>query len=87
MSSSHPLTSRVAIDGDPVVVPDCDELPELEMSGEGAGLGSDTLLEASVTEEAVGVVVDDGLVVWLVERRGDVGLGHGKTDSVADTLA
>jgi len=77
---------RVAVDGDLVVVVHGNELAELEVPGERARLGRDTLLEASVTEEAVGVVVND-LEIGLVEGRSDVCLGNGESDSVGDTLA
>lgn len=76
----------VAVDGDVVVVPDGNEVAELEMAGERAGLGGDTLHQAAVAEEGVCVVVHE-VVAGLVEDGGGVGLGHGKTNSVADTLA
>lgn len=56
------------------------------MTSEGACLGRDTLHQAAVTEEDVGVVVDE-IEARLVVRASKVGLSDGKTDSVGDTLA
>jgi hypothetical protein len=56
------------------------------LPGERAGLGSDTLLKTSISEETVGVVVEDLKFVLVVDST-HVGLGNGKTDSVGDTLS
>lgn len=69
-----------------VVVPDANEVSELKVTGQGRGLAGNTLHQAAVTEEAVGVVVHD-VEAGLVERGSGVGLSHGETDGVADTLA
>jgi hypothetical protein len=55
------------------------------LPGKGAGLGSDTLLKTSISEETVGVVVED-LESVLVVNGTHVGLGNSETDSVGDTL-
>jgi hypothetical protein len=57
----------------------------ISLPGERAGLGSDTLLETSISEETVGVVVED-LETVLVVNGTHVGLGDSETDSVSDTL-
>jgi hypothetical protein len=56
------------------------------LPGERAGLGSDTLLETSISKETVGVVVED-LEFVLVVNGTHVGLGNSETDSVGDTLS
>ncbi len=49
---------RAAVDADPVVVPDRDQLAELEGAGQRAGLVRDAFHETSVAEEDVGHVVN-----------------------------
>ena len=56
------------------------------MTGSGGGLGSNTLHGATITEEGVGVVVDE-VEAGLVEGTSSLGLGHGKTNSVGETLS
>lgn len=75
-----------AVNGDLVVVPDGNEVAELEVARQGGSLARDTLHQAAVAEEAVCVVVDQ-VEAGLVEDGGGVGLGHGETHGVADTLA
>ena len=55
------------------------------LPGERAGLGSNTLLETSISEETVGEVVEDLETVLVVDGT-HVSLGNGETDSVSDTL-
>lgn len=68
-----------------VVVVDADEVAELKVASQGRGLRGDTLHQATIAEEAVGVVVDKVEVV-LVEDGAGVGLSHGETDGIGDTL-
>lgn len=75
----------VTINGDVVVVVDGNEVAELEVTSQGRGLTRNTLHQAAIAEEAVGVVVREG-EAGLVEDGGGVGLGHGQTDGIADTL-
>ena len=56
------------------------------MTSEGGGLAGNTLHQATITKEGIGVVVGEG-EVGLVEGSGSLGLGNGKTDGVGDTLA
>lgn len=56
------------------------------MTGERASLRGNTLLEATVSEEDVGEVVND-VKVLLVVGGGEVGLGDGESDGVGDTLS
>ena len=74
----------VALNGDLVVVPDPDEVVELEVSGEGGGLGGNTILHAAVAAEGVGVEVEEllsGLVVGGAEPP--AGNGHVHRDGEA----
>ena len=50
---------HLAVDGDPVVVVDHDELAELLRAGERSRLVRDPLHHAAVAEEDVGVMIDD----------------------------
>ena len=75
-----------AIDRDPVVVVDRDQLAELERAGQRAGFVRDALHQAAVAHEHVGVVVDDrepGPVVALREQL----LGQRHADRVGEALA
>ena len=76
----------VAVDSDFVVVVDGDEVAELQVPSEGARLGSDTFLETTITQEHVGLVVDEVKAVLVVDGA-HVCLADGKTDSVGNTLA
>ena len=71
--------------GNVVVVVDHDEVTELQVTSSTGGLTGNTLHCATITEEAVGVVVNQ-VVVWLVEDGGSVGLGDSETDGVGETL-
>lgn len=75
----------VAVNGNVVVVVDSNEVAELEVASQGAGLTGNALHQAAIAEEAVGVVVREG-EAGLVEDGGGVSLGHGQTDGIADTL-
>ena len=68
-----------------VVIVDSNQVAELQVTGQGAGLAGDTLHQATVTEEGICVVVDQVEARLVVDSSG-VGLGNGKTNSVADTL-
>ena len=76
----------VTVDGDVVVVIDGDQVAELEVASQRGSLARDTLHQAAIAEEAVGVIVDE-VETRLVEDSGGVGLAHGKTNSIRDTLA
>ena len=75
-----------SVDRDPVVVVKHDEFGEFPVAGERAGFGGDTLHEAAVTADGVGVVIDD-LVAGFVEVRGHVRLGGSKSHGVGDSLS
>lgn len=78
--------SIVLTNGNVVVVVESDQVAELEVTGSGGSLGGNTLHGATITEEAVSVVVDK-LVAGLVEGGSSLTLSHGKTDGVGETLA
>mmetsp|Transcript_24993 Transcript_24993/g.54348 ORF Transcript_24993/g.54348 Transcript_24993/m.54348 type:complete len:246 (-) Transcript_24993:26-763(-) len=57
------------------------------MASQGAGLLGDTLHHAAITQDAVGVVIDDGRSIRLVEASSQVSLSDSQTHSIANTLA
>lgn len=76
----------VTVNGDPVVIPDGNEVAKLEVTSQRASLGGNTLHQATITKEAVCVVVNK-VVAGLVEDGSSVSLSNGKTNGVGDTLA
>jgi hypothetical protein len=75
-----------AYNGNVVVVVDTDQLSELQVTSLGSGLRGNTLHSTSISEETVGVVVEE-LETGLVEAGGEVSLSHGKTDGIGETLS
>lgn len=75
----------VSVDGDLVVIVEGNELAEAPVTSEGAGLIGDTLHHASITEDAVGVVVNNLGGVRLVEASGKMSLCNSDTDGIANT--
>jgi hypothetical protein len=71
--------------GDVVVIVDGNEVSELQVTGSGGSLASNTLHGAAITEEHVDVVVDQ-LVAGLVEDGSSVLLSNGETDGIGETL-
>ena len=55
------------------------------MTSQTGSLASNTLHSTTVTEEDVGVVVDE-VVARLVEGSSSLGLSNGKTNGVGETL-
>ena len=76
----------LAVDGDEVVIIKNNELAQAKMARERAGLGRDTLLEAAITADDVGVGIEN-FVIRSVVGGGHVALGDRHTDCVADSLA
>jgi hypothetical protein len=72
--------------GDVVVIVDGNEVPELQVASHGSSFAGNALHSAAITEEHECVVVDQ-IEAGLVEDSGSVGLGHGETDSIGETLA
>jgi hypothetical protein len=68
-----------------VVIVEADEVAELQVTSSAGSFTGDTFLGATITEDAVCVVVEQ-VVSWLVEHGTGVSLGDGKTNGVADTL-
>jgi hypothetical protein len=69
-----------------VVIVDTNQVAKLKVTGHGGGLGGNTLHNTAITEEHVGVVVEQIEAGLVVDTTG-VGLGHGETDGVGKTLA
>jgi hypothetical protein len=69
-----------------VVVVDGNEVAELQVASHRSSLAGDALHSAAITEEHVGVVVDQ-VEAGLVEDGGGVCLAHGKTNGIGETLA
>ena len=72
--------------GDLVVIVQADEVAQLEMAGHRSSLAGNALHSTAITENAVGVVVDQ-VIAGLVENGSGMRLGNGEADSVAETLA
>jgi hypothetical protein len=68
-----------------VVIIDGNQVAQLKVTSERAGLAGHTLHQAAISEEAVCVVVDQ-VKAGLVEAGSSMCLGKGETDSIADTL-
>jgi hypothetical protein len=68
-----------------VVVVDGNQVAELQVTSSGSSLAGNTLHGTSITEEHVGVVVDE-LKARLVEDSRSVRLCNGKTDGIGETL-
>ena len=69
-----------------VIIPDGDQVAELKMSSEGAGLARDTLHQTAVTYEAVRAIVKDREAV-LFERRCRVRGRNGQSHRASDALS
>mmetsp|Transcript_21270 Transcript_21270/g.50571 ORF Transcript_21270/g.50571 Transcript_21270/m.50571 type:complete len:670 (+) Transcript_21270:384-2393(+) len=76
----------VTVDGDVVIVVQDDQLAEAEVTRQARGFAGDTLLQASVTADDVGEVVED-LVLGRVVGGGQVRFGHGHSDGVGNSLS
>ena len=74
---------HLAVDGDAVVVPQHDEVLEIQVASERNRLLADALHQAAVTGQHIGLVVDDAVTELGVE----VALGDGETHGIADALA
>ena len=72
-----------AVVGDAVVVPEQDQLAQPQVPGQRNHLLTDPLLQATVADEGVGVMVDDSGTEACVQ----VGLGHRHAEGVRDALA
>eukprot|EP01083_Nonionella_stella_P260027 887106_1 len=63
-----------------------DEVIELLVSGEGSGLGGNSLLEASISGKSENMVVEDGVLLSVVFGGGHL-LGNGESYSVGNSLS
>ena len=76
---------RGALDRDPVVVEDPDELAELLVSRDGRGLVGDSLHHITVGAEHIRPVIDD-LMARAIEVGGEPALGQREADRVRHSL-
>lgn len=83
MISRRSISART--DGDVVVIVDGNEVTQFQVTSHTGGLAGNTLHGATVTEEDVGVIVEQP-IAGLVEHGGAVSLGNGQTNGVAETL-
>ena len=74
-----------SVDGDAIVVVQDDQLAEPQGAGQRARLVGYTLHQATVADEHVGMVVDNG-VLLTVELRGKHFLGDGHADRIREAL-
>lgn len=80
-----PKGMRVHTNGDTVVIVDGNEVTKLQVTSHRGSLAGNTLHSTAVTEETVGVVVEE-VIAGLVEGTSSLGLGNGKTNGVGETL-
>lgn len=80
------VTINVLTNGDVVVIVDCDEVAQLQVTRSASRLTCNTLHSTAIAEEAVCVVVDK-LVAILIEGRRGVSLSYGQPNSIGETLA
>ena len=73
-------------EGHVVVVVEADQLAELQMAGQRGGFGGDAFHQIAITDQRVGVVVDDRDAVAVVARR-QLCLGDRHPDRIAEALA
>ena len=73
------------VDGDLVVIVKGDQAGEAQMAGQGAGLVSDSFLQAAVPQEHIGMMIDH-LVTGTVETRGQPTLGQCQPHGIGNTL-
>lgn len=68
-----------------VIIIKTDQIAQLKMTSSASSLAGDTLHGTAIAEDAVCVVVDEA-VSRLVEDSTGVGLSHGQTDGIGETL-
>ncbi|MCY1174327.1 hypothetical protein D9M73_145250 [compost metagenome] len=75
-----------AVDGDTVVIVERDQLAQAQGTGKGADFVGDAFHHAAITQEHIGVVIDD-VVARTVELRRHDFFSQGKTHGVGQALA
>ena len=73
----------IAVDGDVVVVPQHDQILELQVSGQADGFLADAFHQVAVAGDDIGLVVDQAVAEAGVEDA----LGQRETHRIGDTLA
>src|SRR5205807_10188535 len=79
--------TRVAFDGDAVVVVKVNEIAESEVTGDGGGFGADAFFEIAVGADRVDVVIDRFERVITIEARRHHPRGQCHADAVRETLS
>ena len=74
---------HLAVDGDAVVVPQHDEVPELQVTGQRDRLLADAFHQAAVAGQHIGLVADEAIAEFGIE----VAFGNGEAHRVGDALA
>lgn len=77
--------SNVTIDGDVVVIIEGNELTELQVTSKRTGLRGNTFLKTTITENDIGVVVED-LETRLVVGGSELSFSSSQTNGIGDTL-
>src|SRR5690606_38720779 len=72
-----------AVDGDVVVVPDDDQLVELEVTGKGNGFLRNAFHQAAVAGQHISVVIDN----VRAELGSQLGFCNSKADGIGNALA
>ena len=86
MKEVHEPRRNLAVDGDAVIVVQRDQLVQLPGTGQRAGFMADAFHQATVAQEHIGVVVNDGMLA-LVELGGQQLLSQREADGIGDALA
>jgi hypothetical protein len=86
LASLEKSSLTVRTNGNMVVIIDSNQVAKLQVSSNGSSLASNTFLCTPITEEHIGVVVNQ-VKTWLVELCSSVSLSNGKTNSVAKSLS
>lgn len=85
ISSCQMTASPLLTNGDAVVIVDSNQVAQLQVTSQTGSLAGNALHGATVTEEAVGVVVDE-VIARLVEDGSGVSLGNSKAHRIGEAL-
>jgi hypothetical protein len=76
---------ELSYDRDMIVIVDCNQIAQLQVTSSGSSLRGDALHSTSIAEEDICVVVEQ-VISGLVEVGGAVSLSHGKAHSIGEAL-
>lgn len=77
--------TSVTIDGDVVIIIEGNELTKLQVTSERASLRGNTFLKTAITEDDIGVVVED-LKTRFVVSSSKLSFSSSQTNGIGDTL-